>query len=137
MPTLRYRVIEDTDPDLSWLDDNHADPIYPTHKDAKAKTNAYDPRWYQNPENHVTLAMICERKCAQCGSWKHIDSLYGIDFLITKFPRTGTYTTIKEIPDPYLRSIARDQRAEAIAQEQLRDFSYCGGECWARCTGRA
>lgn len=116
---VRRKIVfeHDPDPDFSWLeqdcyDPNHpsyAGPVYPTEADAKAGTNAYDPDWYRDPDNHVALAMTVLEMTEEDDDWRVVDSLGGIDFLTSSDDwATGTFYHVSQIPDGYLRELARE-----------------------------
>jgi hypothetical protein len=114
MARTRAIVFEhDTDPDFSWLEQDHYnpshasyDPIYPTRAEMKARRNAYDGDWYRNPDNHVALAMVAYDRHNEV-----TDSLGSIDFLADGDDwTTGTFYYVSDIPRAcrYLRSLARE-----------------------------
>ncbi len=115
----RYIVFEhDQDPDFSWLQDHAtaASPIYPTAADMKAGRNAYDPDYYNDPDNHVALQMtVCKPGTGEHGRPEGladvIDSLGGIDFLRESDDwTTGTFWYVNDIPKRcrYQRDLARN-----------------------------
>lgn len=116
--TKRKIVFEyDQDPDFSWLEQDQYDPskpgydpIYPTGKDMKAKRNAYDGNWYRNPDNHIALEMIVYEQTPDDQDWRIVDTLGGIDFLVTGNDwTTGTFYRLKELNGcPYLRTLAKE-----------------------------
>lgn len=116
--TRRKVIIEhDSNPDFSWLDQDHYDPrhpsydpVYPSRADMRAKRNAYDGDWYRNPDNHVALCMVTYEFGPRDTEWRVIDSLGGIDFLVNSDDwETGTFYTLKSMkPRSYLRSLAKE-----------------------------
>lgn len=116
-PTRRVTFDHDTDPDFSWLEQDHYkpghpdySPIYRTAADMRAKRNAMPAEWYTDPANHITLSMLVEEECPACGEWKVVYSLGGIDFLADSDDwRTGQFTNVAQLKGcRYLQSLARD-----------------------------
>lgn len=111
---MAYRIVidHDSDPDFSWLEQDHYDPrspnydpVYPTEADMKAGTNAYDGDWYRDPSNHVALSMVAYDEDGNV-----VDSLGSIDFLADSDDwRTGTFYDVADIRGAsYLQELARE-----------------------------
>jgi hypothetical protein len=105
-------VIEhDSDPDFSWLEQDHYNPRHPsyeptyyTKEDMKARRNPIDADWYRDPDNHVALATIAYDEDGNI-----LDSLGGIDFLADSDEwKTGTFYKVSQLPEGYLKDIARE-----------------------------
>ena len=118
----RVRIMEDPDPDLSWLDqpDYLTEPVYPTKEDGDLKINPITPDAYVDHNNHAACGAVLEKKCSECGKWDHVDSLWGIDYYIGPGsnrmdgpPEIGTYTVLDAITDEYMRSIVVDMIKDA------------------------
>ena len=114
---LRIVIDHDSDPDFSWLEQDiydpqspkYAGPVYPTVRDMRRKTNAYDPDWYRDPANHVALQAVAIWTDDD-GKDEVIDSLGNIDFLESSDDwRTGTFYTLRQLKGcRYLQEIARE-----------------------------
>jgi len=130
-PRYRVRIEFEQDVDLSWLDQPMYDPDSPEYdpivqsaEDIAAGVAPIDPEWYRDPENHLVLCAIVERRCPCCGTWKPAGSLGNIDFLTTDHDanrdvdETVEEHELEQLHTPYLREIAADLIAEARASEQ-------------------
>lgn len=119
MARIAQRLIieHDTDPDFSWLEQDHYkpghagySPIYRTSADMKHGRNPIPAEWYTNPDNHVSLRMVLQEMGPSDDDWRTVDSLGGIDFLADSDEwLTGTFYYLQSLPRrSYLRQLARD-----------------------------
>ena len=75
-------------------------------------------RYYGNPDRHIYVGAIIDRKCPCCNQWeKNVESLWGIDLMddspeVEAIDRTYFTATIDSIPG-YLREIATELLQEA------------------------
>lgn len=120
---MGYTIVceRDPDPDMSWLaqaiydpaSPEYDGPIYPTEADAKAGTNAYDPDWYRNPDNHAPITVEVFRANDETGELESVGILGSVDYLDGK-ERIGTWYVRDGKPerprglDEYVWSIALD-----------------------------
>jgi hypothetical protein len=120
---VRRKIVfeHDTDPDFSWLEQDHYnprnpgyEPIYRTKEDMDAQRAPLDGDWYRDPENHVTLSMLVLEMKEEEEEWQVVDSLGGIDFLADSDDwATGTFYHVNALPKGYLRDLAKDAGLQA------------------------
>lgn len=118
MNNTRKKIVfdHDTDPDFSWLEQDHYnprnpeyEPVYRTKEDMDAGKEPLDGDWYRNPDNHVALSMLVYEMGEADEDWQVVDSLGGIDFLNDSDDwATGTFYHINALPEGYLRNLARE-----------------------------
>ena len=114
--TVRRKVVVeyDPDPDFSWLEQDCFDPSHPSYQpcyrtEADIPHNPVDGEWYRNPENHVALWMCVYEMGPDDEDWRCVDSLGGIDFFADSNEwATGTFYRLSQLPEGYLRELARD-----------------------------
>jgi len=135
----RFKVVfeHDSDPDFSWLEQDHYnpshpsyDPVYRTKEDMEAGRAPIDGEWYRDPENHVALMMLVywmedisnnplPDNCWEGSEdWELVDSLGSIDFLADEDNwATGTFYKVEQIPEAceYQRELFGDAMKEAKA----------------------
>ena len=114
--TVRRKVVVeyDPDPDFSWLEQDCYDLSHPDYEpgyrcEADMPHSPIDPEWYRNPENHVALWMGVYEMGPDDEDWRCVDSLGGIDFFADSNEwATGTFYRLSQLPEGYLRELARD-----------------------------
>jgi hypothetical protein len=117
----RVKIEHDEYPDLSWLEQWNTPEKYsmcPAINDDGSLMSFED--YMQGPgnkNNHVTLCMLVEKACSECGSWSVVESLSGIDLMAhSDFWQTGTFTAEEAVNlKGYLGECAAEMLSEAGA----------------------
>jgi hypothetical protein len=74
-------------------------------------------RYYGNPDQHVGLVMLLERRCPTCKQWHVTQSVGGIDMMFDDKWQTGTFT----VPDLFGGVLWPDSHLRDLALELLRE----------------
>jgi hypothetical protein len=116
----RTKVVfeHDSDPDFSWLEQDHYNPrhssytpVYRTKEDMDAERNPIDGDYYRDPQNHVALCMLVYEMDEDNEDWVLVDSLGSIDFMADEDNwTTGTFYRLDAIPErcDYQRELAKE-----------------------------
>jgi hypothetical protein len=78
---------------------------------------------FGDPNRYNSYGVIVEKKCRCCGSWDHVTSVWGCD-LYEQWADTGTFATLEEIDNQYMREMAEEEMDTAlwmIEQESKRN----------------
>jgi hypothetical protein len=139
-PEYRIRVIEDSDYTPDGCDGKPlpeaeatytANPVMvlinpaddPTTGKRRKKTYAEYLKYDGNPERHIGLAVLLDRRCPCCGEWKDgVQALWGIDFmddspeyLKTSLSKPYAVSELANVPG-YLAEVARELLQEEGVQ---------------------
>lgn len=98
-----FRVKFDIDPDgdLSYLDQWDTPEKYRGNevlRDGKPIPFEEYIQHEGNPDKHICLDMLVERKCPECGSWEMLDACGSIDFMECDAYAIGEFT-LAEVVD--------------------------------------
>lgn len=84
-------------------------------------------RTYGNPSKHITLMATVEGHCTCCGSWAHISSLGGCDYLDRDSPFVGTFYAVPK-PGSMERGLnvlpaAQREESQSLLEETRKEVA--------------